>query len=162
MQRGRIPRPTKLKVIDGNPGRRPLNKNEPQPHVSPLVPPPPKFLNTDGREEWARIAPELHALGLLTDVDLAVLAAYCHAFARWRQAETAIAEMGKADMLTGSLMIRTAKGNPIQNPLVGTANKAMEAMVRYAAEFGMTPAARSRIERGIDGNAGDPLERLLG
>ena len=36
-------------------------------------------------------------------------------------------------------------GHMIQNPLVGVANKAMNDMVRFAAEFGMTPAARSRV-----------------
>jgi hypothetical protein len=50
--------------------------------------------------------------------------------------------MGKRDMLTGGLMIKTSNGNAIQNPLVGTANKAAADMVRYAAEFGMTPSAR--------------------
>lgn len=54
--------------------------------------------------------------------------------------------MAKRDPLTGGLMIKTTNGNAIQNPLIGTANKAMSDMVRYAAEFGMTPSARSRIK----------------
>ena len=47
--------------------------------------------------------------------------------------------------MTHGLIIRTQGGNAIQNPLVGTANKAMADMMRYAAEFGMTPSARTRI-----------------
>jgi P27 family predicted phage terminase small subunit len=46
------------------------------------------------------------------------------------------------------LVVKTKSGNIIQNPLVGVANKAMADVVRYAAEFGMTPSARSRIEVG--------------
>jgi phage terminase small subunit len=42
-------------------------------------------------------------------------------------------------------MIKTKSGNVIQNPLVGTANKAMSDMARYAAELGMTPTARARV-----------------
>ncbi|SMX50705.1 Phage terminase, small subunit [Maliponia aquimaris] len=42
-------------------------------------------------------------------------------------------------------MIRTQGGNATQNPLVGTADKAMADMVRYGAEFGRTPSARTRI-----------------
>ncbi|MEQ8198694.1 MAG: phage terminase small subunit P27 family, partial [Clostridiaceae bacterium] len=30
-QRGRKPKPTAIKVLEGNPGKRPLNKNEPKP-----------------------------------------------------------------------------------------------------------------------------------
>ena len=61
------------------------------------------------------------------------------------QAERASAKMAEKDQLTGGLMIKTSNGNAIQNPLVGTANKAAADMMRYAAEFGMTPSARSRI-----------------
>jgi phage terminase small subunit len=45
-------------------------------------------------------------------------------------------------------MIRTLAGNVIQNPLVGTANRAMADMVKYAVEFGLTPSARARIAAG--------------
>ena len=45
-------------------------------------------------------------------------------------------------------MIKTNNDNAIQNPLAGTAHKAASDMVRYAAEFGMTPSSRSRIDIG--------------
>ena len=54
--------------------------------------------------------------------------------------------MADKDQLTGSLMIKTSNGNAIQNPLVGAANKAAADMMRYVAEFGMMPSARTRIE----------------
>jgi phage terminase small subunit len=57
------------------------------------------------------------------------------------QAERALAALTSSAPLT----ILTAKQNTIQHPLVGTANKAMSDMVRYAAEFGMTPSSRSGI-----------------
>ena len=53
--------------------------------------------------------------------------------------------MAERDLTTHALMIRTSNGNAVQNPLVGTANKAMADMMRYATEFGVTPSARSRI-----------------
>ena len=89
---------------------------------------------------------QLLRCGLMSEIDRAALAAYCQAYGRWVQAERALARMGEKDLLTGALMIKTSNGNAIQNPLVGTANKAMELMLRAAAEFGMTPSARSRID----------------
>ena len=62
------------------------------------------------------------------------------------QAERALMRLAEADKATGGLLIKTSNGNAIQNPLVGIANKAAADMVRYAAEFGMTPSARSRIK----------------
>lgn len=142
--RGRKPKPTHLKLVTGNPGKRRLNPAEPRP-ASAAAPMPPAELSEEARTEWRRVARLLHRLGLLTGADRAALAAYCQAYGRWRQAERALAEMARRDPLTGALMIKTAAGNAIQNPLVGIANKAMSDMVRYAAEFGMTPSARSRI-----------------
>lgn len=101
------------------------------------------------------MARELFDLGLLTRVDRAALAAYCSAYERWVQAESALAKMAERDPLTSGLMVKTTNGNVIQNPLVGTANKAMLIMLRFAAEFGMTPAARASIEVGIPPNGGE-------
>jgi P27 family predicted phage terminase small subunit len=65
-------------------------------------------------------------------------------------------------MLTGGLMIKTSNGNAIQNPLVGTANKAASDVVRYAAEFGMTPSARVRLAIGGGGAATSKWAGLIG
>lgn len=103
-----------------------------------------------------------HDQSCLGGRDRASLAADCQAYGRWATAERAIAEMGKRDLLTGGLMIKTSNGNAIQNPLVGTANKAMSDLVRYAAEFGMTPSARSRIIAAPPGSESqDPVAAYL-
>lgn len=121
-----------------------MNKAEPLPaRKLPNVPPE---LNDDAKVEWGRVSEELYKLGLLTGIDRAALAAYCQAYGRWMIAERAITEMAKRDPVTQGLLIKTTNGNAIQNPLVGTANKAMSDMMRYASEFGMTPSARSRIK----------------
>lgn len=143
-QRGRKPKPTHLKVVQGNPGKRQLNQDEPQPDRS-TIPEPPDHLNAEAREEWDRAAMQLWHMGVLSHADRATLAAYCQAYGRWVQAERAIAEMAKRDDKTHGLMIRTSKGTAVQNPLVGTANKAKADMMRYAAEFGLTPSARTRL-----------------
>ena len=142
MTRGRKPKPTHLKLVDGNPGKRKIQKGEPMPAQGDL-PEPPEHLNALARAEWARVAAGLHSLRLLCGVDRAALSAYCVAYARWTQAETAIAEMAKRDQLTGGLMIKTATGGAVQNPLVGTSIKAAADMVRYAAEFGLSPSHRA-------------------
>jgi P27 family predicted phage terminase small subunit len=159
--RGRRPRPTHLKLVTGNPGKRRLNSAEPRPAGG--LPQPPAELTADAKTEWQRVAKRLHALGLLTTVDRAPLAAYCQAWGRWRQAERALAEMAKLDPVTGALMIKTKEGNAIQNPVLGVANRAMADMVRYAAEFGMTPSSRSRMQASPTdrGNADDPARKYF-
>ena len=140
--RGTKPAPSHLKLIRGNPGRRPVNAREPKPALS--LPSAPAHLSAEAKAEWARVCVGLHACGILSEIDRAGLAAYCQAYGRWEQAERALAKMGENDITSG-LMVKTKNGNAIQNPIVGTANKAMADVVRYAAEFGMTPSSRTRV-----------------
>jgi P27 family predicted phage terminase small subunit len=160
MKPGTKPKPTHLKLIEGNRGKRPLNRKEAK--IAPALPAPPAHLTVDALEEWNRVAHWLHQIGLLSEVDRAALAAYAQAYGRWVQAERAIAKMAEKDQLTGGLMIKTSNGNAIQNPLVGTANKAAADMMRYAAEFGMTPSARSRISAETSSQDADPADRFFG
>lgn len=150
MARGRKPLPTHLKLIKGNPGRRPLNENEAKPELS--LPTPPPHLSDEAKVEWGRVVDDLYRLGLVSELDRAALGAYCQAYGRWVQAERALARMAEKDQLTSALMIKTKDGNAIQNPLVGTANTAMREMMKCASEFGMTPSARSRIDVGSIGH----------
>jgi P27 family predicted phage terminase small subunit len=146
---GRRHVPTELKLVQGTQRPSRVNKREPKPKQ--VKPAPPAHLSGPARSEWLRLSDELFQLGVLTRIDRAAFAAYCQAYGRWVQAEQALAKMAARDLLTNGLMIKTTNGNAIQNPLVGTANKAMLDMMRFASEFGMTPAARARIEAGPNG-----------
>jgi P27 family predicted phage terminase small subunit len=132
---GRKPKPTHLKVLEGNPGKRPLNRNEPKPR--PAVPTCPRHLSAEAKREWRRVTPLLDTLGLLTEIDRAALAMYCEAWNRWVDAEEALKEYG--------VMVKSPNGFPMQSPYLAVANKAMEQMRALLAEFGMSPASRTRI-----------------
>jgi P27 family predicted phage terminase small subunit len=144
---GRKKKPINLVVLEGNPGKRKIPAT-PQPPSD--MPDPPKHLDAYGLEEWDRIAHGLNVMGVLSQVDQSALAAYCMAYSRWRTAEEEMQKrVAKGGALAG-LVDKTAAGNIIQNCLVGIANKAAADMVRYAAEFGMTPSARARLGVGSE------------
>lgn len=146
MQRGPRPIPTHLRVLRGNPSHRPI-REEPQPTIPATCPEPPDFLVGYASDEWWRIGEELYRLGLLTVVDVGPLAAYCHAYGQWRMAAEALNELAAKDSVMHGLLIKR-DANAVQNPLVSIARKAAGDMVRYASEFGLTPAARARIATG--------------
>lgn len=160
MTTGRKPKPTALKLVTGNPGKRSLNKKEAK--VDLAQPTPPAFLNDDAKVEWGRVVGTLYKAGLLTEIDRAALAAYCQAYGRWAQAERALARMAEKDEFNRALMVKTHNGTAVQNPLVGIANKAKADMVRYAVEFGMTPSARSRVNANPDEEHEDPAKEFFG
>ena len=128
-------KPTKLKVLEGNRGKRPIPKDEIIPESN--IPEPPSHLDDYALEEWHRMVDGLHNLGLLYEVDTAVFAAYCVSYSRWRRAQE--------QLNTEELVIKTISGNYIQNPVVGIANKAAQDMVKFALEFGLSPSARARL-----------------
>ena len=134
---GRPKKPTALKILQGNPGQRPLNKNEPKYNISSEVPESPSFLSRYAKKEWKRIAPIVHKNGLLTDADINMLAGYCQAYHRWVECEKHIRAHGYT--------VVTDKGNIIQRPEVGIANKAMKEMRDFGKEFGLTPSSRANL-----------------
>lgn len=158
---GRKRKPANLVILEGNPGRRKV-RTEPKPPMD--MPPPPSHLDKYALEEWIRVADGMNAMGILSIVDQATLGAYCAAYSRWRHAEEAIrgrVEAAGGNELAG-LIDKTSNGNIIQNCLIGIANKAAADMVRYAAEFGLTPAARARLSIDPDRNKGSKFSGLLG
>lgn len=134
--RGRKPKPTRLKRLTGNPGKRPLNDCEPRPEA--VLPSCPTELSPAAQEEWMRLAGELDKLRMLTNLDRAALAAYCEAYALWSEAITALRKYGT--------MVKSPSGYPMQSPYLSVANRQAEIMMRIGSEFGFTPASRSRIE----------------
>jgi P27 family predicted phage terminase small subunit len=136
-------------MLKGNPGKRSLNRTEPNPERAPDVPDPPEFLTGYAAEEWRRIAAEMYYCGLLTVVDVNVFAAYCNAFKMWRTALEAWAKMTKEDPASHGLLVKTRKGAVVENPLSIVARHAANDMLKFACEFGMTPAARTRIRTGV-------------
>jgi P27 family predicted phage terminase small subunit len=138
--RGRRPVPTRIKVLTGNPGKRPLNEHEPRPE--PEIPDCPPQLGPLAREEWNRLTTELSSLGMITALDRSALATYCNAYGLWAEATEAIQKYGT--------MVKSPTGYPIQSPYVSIANRQAEIMMRIASEFGFTPASRSRISAPLE------------
>ena len=135
MKPGTKPKPSSLKILAGNRGKRPLNKDEPEPKG--IMPQCPEHLDEGAKQEWDNIVPMLSKLGILTEVDGAALAIYCQAYSTWVQAVERIKKTG--------MIVKAPSGYPIQNPYLAIANKAVEQMNRFLTEFGMTPSSRSRI-----------------
>ncbi len=85
MPPGRKPKPTHLKLLEGNPGKRPLNQHEPK--LTQKIPTCPGWLLPEAKLEWRRVVKELADTGIITIVDRSMLAAYCQMWARFVEAE---------------------------------------------------------------------------
>jgi P27 family predicted phage terminase small subunit len=150
--KGRKPTPTMLKVLSGNPGKRPLNEREP--NAPQGVPTPPEWLDDEAKAEWERVSIDLAEMGLLSQADRPALAAYCVAWSRWVDAEAQVKKYG-------TVVKSPDKGFPMKSPYLSIADQALETMRKLMVEFGLTPSSRSRIRVPAGGDEADELDRFL-
>ena len=66
--------PPGLKLLQGNPGKRPIERDPVAPETK--IPPCPAHLDAVARKEFTRVAAELHKLGMVSEVSMAALAVY--------------------------------------------------------------------------------------
>lgn len=150
---GPAPKPTKLKLLEGNPGHQRINRKEPQPAEG--IQSRPEWLLPEAKREWVRVCGHLEAIGLLAVVDRGVLAAYCQAWARWVEAEQYITQHG-------ATMQVESKANGVYDqprPQVAMAQKYYQLMLSAGAKLGLSPADRTRLSTPEPKR--DPLEDLL-
>jgi P27 family predicted phage terminase small subunit len=128
-------------MIEGNPGHRPLNEQEPTfPAPIDAFDEPPAELEDDetARREWRRLAPMMRAAGVITDADRGALLALCREWARYLSAYDK----------TTMLVVKAPSGYPMPNPYIPIANRALNNCIRLWAELGLTPSSRSRVQSG--------------
>jgi P27 family predicted phage terminase small subunit len=131
--RGRKPKPTVLRIAQGNPGKRAINQQEPKPASG--IPSCPSHVSNVAREEWDRITAELANLGMLTQVDRSMLAAYCDAYSDWVEAQKAC-----------SRGMFYKNGDLLKiNPALRAKHDAMALMHKFASDFGLSPVSRTRL-----------------
>ncbi len=151
--RGPRDKPTVVKLLEGNPGNRPINSNEPKYNLTDKTEKPPPWLGEYAKKEYKRIFPLLKKNGLITDADYMALCAYCQNVDTWVKAE----KMKRAEGLTSV----TSKGLEIQHPSVGIANTAMANMLKFAREFGLTPSSRTGLNAEKFNDSENPLMSLM-
>ena len=153
MGRGRKPKPTAVKKLEGNPGRRPLNKHEPKPPVG--VGDAPDWLDDVGKNKWAQKKDQLEQLNIVTTVDDDALAVYCQAYSDFVYAVRFIEEKD-------CRVCVSEKGAEYQHPMVGQRNKAAELIIKYGVHFGLTPSSRTGLNVDLALPEDDEVAEMMG
>lgn len=135
---GPAPLPSALKELRGNPGHRPLNKNEPKPkRVAPRMPDNVKA-DEQARKHWKRIVPLLTTMRVLTEADGVALGNLCFDIAVLEQAQDKLRKSG--------LLIKSGRSQMIHaNPLLAVVAATTDRVTKGLREFGLTPSSRSRL-----------------
>lgn len=112
----------------------------------------PDHLTEDELMEWTAAINLLRPMGLLSGADVGILTAYVISKCIIRDASFLIRAEG--------LLSLGASGTNIPNPLIGIRNRAMNDLVSYAVQLGMTPAARLRLNAEVSTKKVNRFEHL--
>jgi P27 family predicted phage terminase small subunit len=137
--RGRKPKPTALKLVAGNPGRRKLNAKEAKPKR--VIPAPPAHLTPAALVAWGSLSKGLDRLGLLTEIDALALEQLCEDYVEIVELRADVAANGRFQTVTTQSGDKMERTRPAATQLAD-AERRFRAML---AEFGMTPSSRSRV-----------------
>jgi P27 family predicted phage terminase small subunit len=150
--RGPIPKPNNIARAEGNPGKRRLNDGEPQPrNVAPKCP---EYLDERARKEWRRLVPVLRRMKVLTEADGMGLANLCQTYSTLVKAQEKLSELG--------ILYKAPSGYVMQSPLLAVVNQCVDTITKLSREFGLTPAARSRIiAHSEEADPQDEMMRIL-
>ncbi len=150
--RGRKPTPTVLRVLRGNPSKRPINRDEPKPERLDRDCPD-ELTSDEAKAEWVRTIAPLIAIGQITAADRVFAIAHCELWATWRE------QIAEAARHPHVVAVGQNK-HPTPNPARVMSNKTLQLLAKVDAELGLTPVSRSRVNVRRPGNGDDEEDQL--
>ena len=152
-KRGPAPKPDALKS-KVNRAKRGANLAD---GIKPDVATPdcPDWLCLTGKGEWMRVVPHLQKCGLLSHLDMAALALYCQSYGRYVELENgmtarikklqAVQKLDYIDAVRTAFIDTTPNGYQQVSALASTIRNLKDEVLRYLAQFGMSPSSRTRV-----------------
>jgi P27 family predicted phage terminase small subunit len=141
MGKGRKRLPTKVKAMQGTLEKSRITENEMEVAQVKSMPSAPVILEGFSIDVWQKTTNELYELGMLHNVDLELLSAYCYEMGVYFEMAE-ILKKGKTEDIynqKGELIGRKAR------PEVKIQRDALAFALKIAANFGFTPSARATI-----------------
>ena len=135
MSAGRPRKPSALKLVAGNPGKRVVNGGEPEPMLLTDLTPPP-HLSERSADVWKQLAPMLRRLQVLTEADVISLEMLCDAVADYR-----FAREKRGD----SFVVTSSKGSQMVSQWLVAQQMSSKRAEGFMGKFGMDPVSRSKV-----------------
>ena len=153
--------PTAVRVLQGNPGKRPYPKDEPTYQV--VLCEPPKGISPQAAFLWRQMMPLLTASRVMTEADVQAFGVLCETGARWHYAVEKSWEgmiYFPAGYEVDAQGKKVPKGAARVNPYVKIAEEAGREYRRLLAEFGLTPSSRAGVAKAGADDDDNPFSNL--
>ena len=152
-KRGPRPKPTEVKRLRGNPGKRALNKREPTPKGhAPTIP---AHLDEESKKAWRWLVKTLREMNILAVSDVAIMTLYSDVWGQYVAVRRKLAPLGEHQFIA-----KSTKGVFYMNPLLNVEAMLKKQLMQCLRELGLSPSARSGLSVNSD-KAADPMAALL-
>lgn len=146
---GRPALPSKVVQLRGNPSKKPmaalLDEFSPESSLAKL----PTWVKGEARKEYGRIGEELARYQIVSEIDRGGLIMMACEWARYVWAEQRIAQLNAEDEHgERGLVDRTPNDYRVVSVYEQIRRESMRSYQKWAGEFGLTPASRSRVRPG--------------
>jgi phage terminase small subunit len=173
MTRGRKPKPTAIKIHEGNPGKRPLNNLDNQ-LTDPSNDAPPRWLSDPqvsvdlesipmsqlATSVWDSLYPEMKSLSIIKERDKDHFARYCYYLALWLKLKSFVDTHGTImvthevkpvwDLGENAFVRKKVIKNIKPFPQFAQLDSVDRKLARFEADYGLGPANRARIKGGLE------------
>ena len=142
MGRGRKPRPTALRELEGYFKKNPDRRNTLEPEAPSTRPDCPEHLTGKAADEWELMCDILAELNILSSVDATALAIYCQTYSEYLKAAEMCERYGAWQVTQGKdgeVMTKRHEWDRVRE-------RNAEACRKWLMEFGLTPSSRSRVQ----------------
>ena len=138
--RGRKPKPTNIKILEGSFVKNPQRQNKREPDAPDRLPRCPSHLSAVGKKKWRETLALLKEMGIASAAYSDLLELYADTYSSWRDAREKVLRIGIAT-------VTKVDGNPViqRNPFETAMHKYRDALMKIESELGLTPSAKSRI-----------------
>lgn len=147
------PKPSHLKVVQGTARKDRSNPDEPQPTLGSPV--PPVWLSDEAKVQWGRFSVWLEQMGVLTVADGPALERLVSVYLEVRDLEASLTREGRTYATQSTVGERVVKAHPA----VAMLNSADGRLRQMLIEFGLTPAARTKVHTVQRGGKQEPPEK---
>ena len=152
MKRGRKPKPTHLKVVNGSAAKHPDRVNKDEPKAPADAPKMPDYLDAMAKRAFTRKCEQLRRLGILSSVDADLIENYAVTYSQYRRLLVVIKQTG------GLTIVKREKKEVVEvkrNPAAIDLHRCRAELLKMDAEMGLTPSSRTRVHADVvPGDAG--------
>lgn len=135
---------------------------------APGIPEKPAGLTPEEEIFWDSAVEELGRSGILARIDQELLWIFCATHVAWLKSREKLLQLGETYIVERTVGVDTKTGNPIKEkilkkfPHVAAFREFSLQLMQIGAQFGMSPASRTRIMAGAVGGGGNGSAGAVG